>query len=74
MRRVSSADAFMSDVAPFMALDATADFSRDEHLMALQYVAKRVGRVETTDALIESITASACRRDRETEELTASLR
>ncbi|KLL97140.1 isochorismatase family protein [Rhodococcus rhodochrous] len=71
---LSAADAFMSDVAPFMALDATADFSRDEHLMALQYVAKRVGRVETTDALIESITASARRRDRETEELTASLR
>ncbi|WP_435278503.1 isochorismatase family protein [Rhodococcus yananensis] len=58
---LSAADAFMSDVAPFMVLDATADFSRDEHLMALTYVAKRVGRVETTDGVVEAIAATADR-------------
>ncbi|EOM75618.1 isochorismatase family protein [Rhodococcus rhodnii] len=56
---LSAADGFMNDVAPFFALDATADFSRDEHVMALEYVAKRCGRVETTDALVSAIEATA---------------
>lgn len=63
---LSAADAFMSDVAPFMVSDATADFSRDEHLMALTYVAKRVGRVETTDSIVRALGAA---RDREGDRL-----
>ncbi|SNS38393.1 isochorismatase family protein [Rhodococcoides kyotonense] len=45
---LSAAEAFMSDVCPFLVLDATADFSRDEHLMAATYAAKRCGAVVTT--------------------------
>ncbi len=36
-------EAFMQDVQPFMVIDALADFSRDEHLMAANYVARRCG-------------------------------
>lgn len=52
---LSAAEAFMSDVRPFLALDATADFSRDEHLMALNYTARRCGAVVTTDELLRQL-------------------
>ncbi|NLG54706.1 MAG: isochorismatase family protein, partial [Rhodococcus sp.] len=56
---LSAADAFMNDVAPFLVADATADFSRDEHLMALDYTAKRCGAVAMTDDIVAAIDASA---------------
>ncbi|NYZ52721.1 enterobactin biosynthesis bifunctional isochorismatase/aryl carrier protein EntB, partial [Escherichia coli] len=37
---------------PFMVADALADFSRDEHLMSLKYVAGRSGRVVMTEELL----------------------
>ncbi|MBF6086974.1 isochorismatase family protein [Nocardia cyriacigeorgica] len=52
---LSAAEAFMSDVRPFLALDATADFSRDEHLMALNYTARRCGAVLSTADLLEQL-------------------
>ncbi|NNH73186.1 isochorismatase family protein [Nocardia uniformis] len=49
---LSAAEAFMSDVRPFLALDATADFSREEHLMALNYTARRCGAVLSTAEIL----------------------
>ena len=48
----TATDAFVRDIKPFMVADALADFSREEHLMSLKYVAGRSGRVVMTEALL----------------------
>ncbi len=48
----TATDAFMRDIKPFMVADALADFSRDDHLMSLKYVAGRSGRVVLTQELL----------------------
>ncbi|MFD6392828.1 isochorismatase family protein [Nocardia sp. NPDC055029] len=52
---LSAAEAFMGDVRPFLVHDATADFSREEHVMALNYVARRCGAVTGTDELLRQL-------------------
>ena len=54
----TATDAFMRDIKPFFVADALADFSREEHLMSLNYVAGRSGRVVMTDELLPSVPAS----------------
>lgn len=54
----TATDAFMRDIKPFFIADALADFTRDEHLMSLKYVAGRSGRVVMTDELLPSVPAS----------------
>ncbi|GEE03143.1 hypothetical protein nbrc107696_35890 [Gordonia spumicola] len=58
---ISATDAFMSDVAPFFAVDAMADFSRDEHEMAATYIAKRAGLVLTTDVIVDALQSTRSR-------------
>ncbi len=54
---MSACEAFMKDIEPFIVADALADFSADEHRMALHYVAQRCGRAVTTEALLSAMPA-----------------
>lgn len=55
----TATDAFMRDIQPFMAADALADFSQEEHMMALRYAAGRCGRVATVNQLLAEIAPAA---------------
>ncbi|QIO06131.1 isochorismatase family protein [Acinetobacter shaoyimingii] len=50
---MSAAEAFMLNIQPFMAADALADFSLDEHEMALKYSSTRCAQVMSTDQIIQ---------------------
>lgn len=47
-------EAFMRDVQAFVVTDAVADFSPEEHAMAMNYIAGRCGKVE----YLEDVTAA----------------
>lgn len=49
---VTAIDAFMNDFQAFLIGDAVADFSIQEHLYALKYVATRCGHVIDTEHLL----------------------
>ena len=48
----TAAEAFQRDIEPFFVADALADFSRDKHDMALQWVAATCGQVLSTAQLL----------------------
>ncbi len=50
---VTAIDAFMSDIQCFLVGDAVADFSEEEHQLAITYVSSRCGRVVDTSTLVE---------------------
>lgn len=51
---LTAADAFMHDIQPFVVADAVADFSAEDHSMALRWVA-RTGVVCTTNQLLREL-------------------
>ncbi|QYM94197.1 isochorismatase family protein [Dickeya zeae] len=55
----TATDAFMRDIKPFMVADALADFTQEEHLMALRYTAGRCGRVLTCEQLLDALAPQA---------------
>ncbi|QWF14761.1 isochorismatase family protein [Lysobacter capsici] len=50
------ADAFMHDIQPFLIADAVADFSAEEHALALNYVSRRCGVVSDRASCIQALT------------------
>lgn len=49
----TATDGFMRGVKPFVVADATADFSLEDHTVALRQVARTCGVVSTTQELVE---------------------
>lgn len=48
-------EAFMRDVQAFVVADAVADFSAQEHAMALHYISGRCGKVETLADVVAAL-------------------
>ncbi|MFZ4298990.1 isochorismatase family protein [Streptomyces cinereoruber] len=59
---LTAADAFMNDIQPFVVADAVADYSAEEHEMALRWAA-RSGVVCTTDDLLRGLLLGRNRPD-----------
>ncbi|MCG8919806.1 isochorismatase family protein [Actinokineospora sp. PR83] len=55
--QTTAVEAFMRDVRPFLVGDAVADFSREHHDRACEYVAQRCGAVTTTAAALAALSA-----------------
>lgn len=52
---VTAIEAFMSDIQPFLVGDAVADFSEEEHRLALKYVSSRCGQVVDTESVVGQV-------------------
>ncbi|WP_411103449.1 isochorismatase family protein [Streptomyces sp. cmx-4-9] len=59
---LTAADAFMNDIQPFVVADAVADFSAEEHVMALRWAA-RSAVVCTTEAMLRDLLLARAARD-----------
>lgn len=55
---VTAVDAFMLDVQPFLVADAVADFSAEEHRMALRFAAERCAVTLPTHAIVDLLAGS----------------
>lgn len=53
---MTAAEAFQQEVQAFLAADGVADFSLDNHQMALEYAARNCGVVDTSANLADSLT------------------
>ncbi|MDI1481028.1 isochorismatase family protein [Polyangium sp. y55x31] len=51
---LTAGEAFMNDVQPFFVADATSDFTRNWHEMAMTYVAQRCGVVVSTRDVLDA--------------------
>ncbi|WP_340620094.1 isochorismatase family protein [Xenorhabdus siamensis] len=69
----TATDAFMRDIQAFMISDALADFSREEHMMALRYTAGRSGRVLSTSMALSALVPPAAENRWDRERLLAIL-
>lgn len=65
----TAVDAFMRDIRPFLVADAIADFSREDHLLAISYVSRNAGRVIT----VAEVMAAASKRPLTRELLRAQV-
>ena len=51
----TAGDAFSYDIQPFLVADALADFTREDHLMALRYAARRCAVTMPADRLLGAL-------------------
>ncbi|MRG97502.1 isochorismatase family protein [Polyangium spumosum] len=58
---LTAGEAFMNDVQPFFVADATSDFTRNWHEMAMTYVAQRCGVVLSTRDVLDALAESSPR-------------
>ncbi|MDH2393010.1 isochorismatase family protein [Streptomyces sp. HNM0663] len=54
---MTAVEAFSHDIQPFLVADAVADFSPEEHHMALQYAATRCAALTTAEELVTALMA-----------------
>ncbi|WP_285769407.1 isochorismatase [Peribacillus sp. SI8-4] len=52
---LTASEAFMQDIEPFLITDAVADFSLEEHKMAIKYAAERCAFTTPTARLLEQL-------------------
>jgi bifunctional isochorismate lyase/aryl carrier protein len=52
---LTACDAYSHDIQPFLVADAVADFTAEDHLMALDYAARRCAVTVTTEDLIAAL-------------------
>lgn len=52
---MTAGEAFMSDIQPFLITDAIADFSKEEHEMAIKYAAQRCAIILPTSKLLNQL-------------------
>ncbi|WP_350304696.1 isochorismatase family protein [Photorhabdus viridis] len=69
----TATDAFMRDIQAFIISDALADFSLEEHMMALRYTAGRSGQVLSTSMALSELAPPAAERRWDRERLLAIL-
>lgn len=51
----TATDAFMRDIKPFMVSDALADFTLEDHMMALKYTVGKSGKVLDTSMVLSEL-------------------
>ena len=55
---LTASEAFMQDIQSFLVADAVADFSLEEHKMALKYAAERCAFTTSTNQLLDQLQVS----------------
>lgn len=55
--QATAVEAFMRDIRPFLVCDAVADFSRERHDQACEYVSQSCGAVTTTADALAALSA-----------------
>ena len=59
---MTAVESFTNDIQTFVAADAVADFSREHHLLALDYAAGRCASVAGTVTLLDQLDVGAAER------------
>ncbi|GFN29833.1 isochorismatase family protein [Paenibacillus xylaniclasticus] len=60
---MTTCDAFMQDIEPFLVADAVADFTKEDHMMAVKYAATRCAVATTTASVLAAIDEALVRSE-----------